>query len=179
MLGNYDLASFNKVLSNFDLFWEVFACCWHAAILFKMLVIPYSWNMMSLLLEVPHTPPKRNTFFWAVQLEWRYRICPKNWIWTITFKISLLYRYSHWGLFFVFLVRIDASPVICGRPVGHPCTTSPSLGQTGICAMRPPRPAYGIYALCSLHFAAYFMQPFFKTTIIFTFASQIFWLVCM
>ena len=73
--------------------------------------------------------------------------------------------------FFVFLVRIDASPVICGRPVGHPCTTSPSLGQTGICAMRPPRPAYGIYALCSLHFAASFMQPFFKTTIIFTFAS--------
>ena len=79
-------------------------------------------------------------------------------------------------LFFVFLVRLDASPVICGRPVGHPCTTFPSLGQSGICAMRPPRPAYGIYALCSLHFAASFMQPFFKTTIIFTFASQLFWL---
>ena len=76
----------------------------------------------------------------------------------------------------LFVVRIDASPVICGRPVGHPCTTFPSLGQSGICAMRPPRPAYGIYALCSLHFAASFMQPFFKTTINFTFASQIFWL---
>ena len=77
MLGNYDLASFNKVLSNFDLFWEVFACCWHAAILFKMLVIP--WIVMFLLLEVPHTPPKRNTFSFGLY-NWNGDIefVPKN-----------------------------------------------------------------------------------------------------
>ena len=134
---------------------------------------------MFLLLEVPHTPPKRNTFSFGLY----------NWNGDIEFVPKIEYEQLHSRsacstgipigacfLFFVFLVRIDASPVICGRPVGHPCTTFPSLGQSGICAMRPPRPAYGIYALCSLHFAAYFMQPFFKTTINFTFASQIFWL---
>ena len=127
------------------IFWQSFESLWSFLESFRVLLA--CCNSIQNAGYTPIPLPKRNTFSLGLNIGNEEIDLSEKLKWTNTLKMNLLYRYSHWGLFFVFLVQIDASPVICGRPVGHPCTTFPSLGQTGICAMRPPRPAYGICPL--------------------------------